>query len=93
MIDIWFIFTLFVPFLEVILHTKMETIKQEIEDIQKKPNGTWSQNQVEHNGIVEIKGRKTKNLNRLRIIATYGLPILTAIFLLLFFVIGFLLAF
>ena len=31
MIDVWFLFNLFVPFLEVVIHTKLELLKGELE--------------------------------------------------------------
>lgn len=34
MIDVWLIFTLFIPFMEVILHTKMEMIRQRLNSIE-----------------------------------------------------------
>lgn len=34
MIDVWLIFTLLIPFMEVILHTKMEMIRQRLNSIE-----------------------------------------------------------
>ena len=41
MIDTWLIFTLVIPFMEVILHTKMSMIRRDINQMEEKMKNAW----------------------------------------------------
>lgn len=93
MIDIWFIFTLFVPFLEVILHTRMEMLRNQLENDstawQDQPNA-WGMNLKQEMELASKRKRQT--LGRINTFATYVLPLITGFFLAGFFLIGMLIA-
>ena len=36
MVDAWLLFTLMIPFAEVLLHTRMEQLKQKFEELEKR---------------------------------------------------------
>ena len=44
MIDAWLIFTLVIPFMEVILHTKMRMIRQRVKKMEEDIKNTWGEN-------------------------------------------------
>ena len=56
MVDGWLIFTLFIPFAEVILHTRMEQLKQKLNQMDKD-NAAWAKDKdklaVQHKKIIK----------------------------------------
>ena len=90
MIDIWMLFTMTIPFLEVVLHTTNEVFKQ------PRENRVGSENQIdvvmvkpakEQEGDVP-KDRKRMSSNLVRLTGRYMLPASSLIFTFIFSVVG-----
>ena len=68
MIDIWLIFTLFIPFAEVILHTKLALMKQRLEE---KGNAIMTRGANNGNAWTKVDmGSKDIKMIRFSIIST-----------------------
>lgn len=76
MIDAWMIFTMMVPFMEVVLHTAIKYLTRKIES-------------EACNTLVVKRQRK---LNQINSFVTYGLPFCVLMFLIFFFLTGFILS-
>ncbi len=78
MIDIWLIFSLLVPFAEVILHVAMERLRPNDEELESPPK--WS----------ETNGRSDpyKTLRRLDRFGKCGFPVLFSIVTAVYFLVG-----
>ena len=48
LIDAWLIFTLIIPFMEVILHTKMVMIRKSMENLMVKIKTAWGNEKKQH---------------------------------------------
>ena len=90
MIDIWMLFTMTIPFLEVVLHTTNEVFKQ------PRENRVGSDNQID---VVMVKpakeqeedlpkDRKRLSSNLVRLTGRYMLPASSLIFTFIFSVVG-----
>ena len=92
MIDIWFIFTLFIPFMEVLLHTRMEMIRRQLKNEKSSPNAGFRKSNTWDILDAKEQDKKKKNLEKnLRIfqkLATFGLPIIAIVFLTCFVIVG-----
>ena len=64
MIDTWLIFTLVIPFMEVILHTKMAMIRQGINQMEENMKTVWAEKKKKVNQSMK------KNTRTLRYIHT-----------------------
>ena len=85
MIDIWLIFCLLIPFVEVILHTIMDSMRFNSMDITPQAP-TIMVNEIKINNFTgqTLLDSKTK-LQILQIITKYGLPLIFVIFSIIFF--------
>ena len=88
MVDVWLIFTLSLPFIEVILHTIMDVMRSRISnnELSKKilmVNGVKINNFIEDN-----PQQRDGNLEKLKNFTTYGLPLIFVVFSLGYFGIG-----
>ena len=83
MIDIWMLFTMTIPFLEVVLHTTNEVFERpgQIGVVKVKPV-----NKMEDEGIPETSpGKKSKLL---RLVGRLVLPVGSLVFTLTFWLVG-----
>lgn len=67
MIDVWLLFVAFIPFAEVILHTRITMIRQKLKKADEMINNVWGVNAGEGNGlkargIDALKKKDTKAL-------------------------------
>ena len=88
MVDVWLIFTLSLPFIEVILHTIMDVMRSKISnnEMSKKilmVNGVKINNFIEDNPQL-----RDGNLEKLKNFTTYGLPLIFVAFSFGYFGIG-----
>ena len=88
MVDVWLIFTLSLPFIEVILHTIMDVMRSKISkyEMSKKilmVNGVKINNFIEDN-----PPKRDGNLEKLKNFTTYGLPLIFVVFSFGYFGIG-----
>ena len=90
MIDIWMLFTMTIPFLEVVLHTTNEVFKR------PRENRVGSDNQID---VVMVKpakeqeedvpkDRKRQSSNLVRLTGRYMLPASSLVFTFIFWVVG-----
>ena len=92
MIDIWLIFSLFMPFLEVTMHAVLDHLRGKLENCQ----GNYSTSACGNVTIkIAFEEDKSRNINRYKkmmhiidLSMTYGLPILYFLFMIGFFVVG-----
>ena len=92
MIDIWMLFTMTIPFLEVVLHTTNEVFKQ------PRENRVGSDNQIDVAPVMVKpakeqeedlpKDRKRLSSNLVRLTGRYMLPASSLIFTFIFSVVG-----
>ena len=85
MIDIWLIFCLLIPLVEVLFHAMLDKYRYEIE--LEDADGVVRLSKVgpEPNKTVE---RKKKALNRLQNLGMIGFPLVFVIFVFIFFFVG-----
>ena len=91
MIDIWMLFTMTVPFLEIILHTTMEVLKRPRETGfgPSKVDVIRVKSAKEQEGEEEEEKEETKNMNRASIVLMrLMLPISSLIFIFTFWTVG-----
>ena len=98
MIDIWLLFVAFIPFAEVVLHTRIAWVRQQI--LALEPNKVLDFNEEGKNPLIELKMKKIRycyewtTQNKFSIfrfakrMANFGLPLLATVFLITFFIIG-----
>ena len=92
MIDIWMLFTMTIPFLEVVLHTTNEVFKQ------PRENRVGSDNQIDVAPVMVKpakeqeedvpKDRKRMSSNLVRLTGRYILPASSLVFTFIFWVVG-----
>ena len=92
MIDIWMLFTMTIPFLEVVLHTANEVFKQ------PRENRVGSDNQIDVAQVMVKpakeqeedvpKDRKRMSSNLVRLTGRYMLPASSLVFTFIFSVVG-----
>ena len=91
MIDIWMLFTMTIPFLEVVLHTTNEVFKR------PRENHVGSDNQIDVAPVMVKpakeeedvpKDRKRMNSNLVRLTGRYMLPASSLLFTFIFSVVG-----
>ena len=75
--------------MEVILHTKMETMNKQISEIMMNCHQSWTHDLAKKQRLEELKEQTMKRLDRLKLFTTYGLPIIAFVFLVGFFLVGF----
>ena len=78
MVDIWMLFTMTIPFLEVVYHTSNEISKQTA-DVRVKPNNGSEEKVMPNNNRKAVFRMMTKRL---------WLPISSLLFTLIFWIIG-----
>ena len=78
MVDIWMLFTMTIPFLEVVYHTSNEISKQTV-DVRVKPNNGSEEKVMPNNNRKAVFRMMTKRL---------WLPISSLFFTLIFWVVG-----
>ena len=86
MVDVWLIFTLSLPFIEVILHTIMDVMRSKINNETSKK--IIMVNGVKINNFIENPQQRDDNLKKLKNFTTYGLPLIFAVFSIGYFGIG-----
>ena len=86
MVDIWLIFTLSLPFIEVIFHTIMDVMRSRINNETSK-RIMMEVNGVKVNNFIE-NPQRDGNLKKLKNFTTYGLPLIFVIFSIGYFGIG-----
>ena len=91
MIDIWMLFTMTIPFLEVVLHTTNEVFKR------PRENHVGSDNQIDVAPVMVKpakeeedvpKDRKRMSSNLVRLTGRYMLPASSLVFTFIFWVVG-----
>ena len=92
MIDIWLIFTLMIPYSEVILHTMIAALRYD-DEFAEKSNRVGVIAMINMNKIkpAKPKGKVNKDeklANTLDNIAKFGIPIMYTLFVLLYFLAG-----
>ena len=100
MIDYWLIFSLFIPFAEVVLHTLLVLMKQRLEEkgVMRQTDNGWVKEKVPSKDIKKIRFFPflilfhyldlTLSFRCLQNFTLYGLPILFFAFLCIFFAVG-----
>ena len=100
MIDTWLIFSLFIPFAEVVLHTLLVLMKQRLEEkgVMRQTDNGWVKEKVPSKDIKKIRFFPflilfhyldlTLSFRCLQNFTLYGLPILFFAFLCIFFAVG-----
>ena len=78
MVDIWMLFTMTIPFLEVVYHTSNEISKQTV-DVRVKPNNGSEEKVMPNNNRKAVFRMMTKRL---------WLPISSLLFTLIFWIVG-----
>lgn len=58
MIDIWLLFVAFIPFAEVVLHTRIAWVRQQI--LALEPNKVLDFNEEDKNPLIELKMKKIR---------------------------------
>ena len=59
MIDTWLIFALVIPFMEVILHTRIVMIQKRLDSLGMTPNMVWGSSK---DNLEKVKKREINNL-------------------------------
>ena len=86
MVDVWLIFTLSLPFIEVILHTIMDVMRSKINNEMSKE--ILMVNGAKINNFIENPQQRDDNLKKLKNFTTYGLPLIFVVFSIGYFGIG-----
>ena len=87
MIDIWMLFTMIVPFLEVIHHTTIEMFKKSTPTCLKKRVDVVNVKPAEPEDVEVVEEVKTGN-NILNSVVSLMLPVSSAAFALIFWIVG-----
>ena len=74
MIDVWLLFTLLQPFIVVLLHTYMDSLREEDDGVGQ---------------ISKLQGKNTKKLDSVRRFAIVTNPVGVLIFVTLYWIVGF----
>ena len=85
MIDIWMLFTMIVPFLEVIHHTTIEMFKKSTPTCLKKRVDVVNVKPAEDQEVMEAT---KKSSNILNLITSLMLPVISLIFAFVFWTVG-----
>ena len=89
MIDIWMLFTMTVPFLEVVLHTTNEVFKRPNTILNKRVDVVRVKSAEEQEEEDEmLKMSNSMNFTIVRLTSRLGLPIGSLIFTVIFWVVG-----
>ena len=88
LIDIYLIFNLLIPFLEIILHTFLNILEEDLDD-EETPlyMGARISNEVRRNSTKK-RGWWTNLRRMLKAVTSYGLPVAYFAFVIIFFLIG-----